>query len=139
MSPLAQKAKHAFEAYHNRHPDPSEDIWTEVAEAVVRGVLEPEAGLRQESLMRWALLVSAAIFTSVGEKEIGAALAGGSLHLAKDEPFFVLRGQDLLAPGAIDAWIRSAEIANVPEWKLEQAREVRDRMLRWNGERKHPD
>ena len=54
------------------------------------------------------------------------------------EPVFILRGRDMLAPGAVFAWAHSAEQHGVGLRKLAGAWETADRMRTWR-ERRMPD
>lgn len=140
LGPLADAAKRAFEAYHTANPDPDLNIWNEIAGAVVRALLDRNAAARPgDDPRRWAQLVAAAVYSSIGEHSFSDALSHGCLALKQGEPFFVLRGQDRLAPGAIRAWIASAEQSSVPEIKIAFAECVLETMERWGGDRKYPD
>jgi len=66
------------------------------------------------------------------------AIALLSLIQDKSEPVFVLRGQDVLAPGAIRHWCELAKEYGVSEGKVWGAREVRGACLKWKP-RKLPD
>ena len=39
----------------------------------------------------------------------------------QDEPLFLLRGQDALAPVAVSSWVNAARVAGVPKMKTDQA------------------
>lgn len=69
-----------------------------------------------------------------------------AVHLAQGEPVFVLRGQDALAPNAIEAWARSLEAAErqawtrlnfnrlgdfEPSYKVKEARAIAHDMWAW--------
>ena len=54
------------------------------------------------------------------------------------EPIFILRGQDILAPGAVFAWAHSAERHGIGLKKLAGAWEAAGKMLTWH-ERRMPD
>ena len=56
----------------------------------------------------------------------------------EDEPIFVLRAQDKLAPGAIEMWADAAEDAGVPAEKVKDARELANLMRTWPNQ-KIPD
>lgn len=58
--------------------------------------------------------------------------------LKDDEPFFILRGQDRLAPAAIDEWVRRAKINKVPHDKVMAAMMCAEAMRAYPG-RKVPD
>ncbi len=55
-----------------------------------------------------------------------------------NEPIFVLRGQDKLAPEVVREWVRLAEKVGCPPPKLNKARAVADAMDQWPV-RKFPD
>lgn len=55
-----------------------------------------------------------------------------------DEPIFVLRAQDRLAPALVRRWADEAERAGCPAGKVAEARTVADAMERWPT-RKLPD
>lgn len=56
-----------------------------------------------------------------------------------EEPVFVLRGQDILAPQAVEAWCQLAEDNDVsPSRKVREARECAEDMTAWEP-RKLPD
>jgi len=60
----------------------------------------------------------------------------GDLDLSKigeDEPVFLLRAQDLIAPHVVHGWVVAAEIAKVAEAKVEDAKKCSDAMLEWQG------
>jgi hypothetical protein len=62
-----------------------------------------------------------------------------SLDKAKDdEPIFVLRAQDLLAPDVVRGWADVAERAGCSPAKVTEAREIADAMERWPA-RRMPD
>lgn len=58
--------------------------------------------------------------------------------LKDDEPFFILRGSDRLAPKAIDEWVRAARAAKVPHDKVMEAMMCAEAMRAYPG-RKVPD
>jgi hypothetical protein len=55
-----------------------------------------------------------------------------------DEPIFVLRAQDTLAPALVRRWADEAERAGCPAVKFIEARAVADAMEQWPT-RKLPD
>jgi hypothetical protein len=57
---------------------------------------------------------------------------------AGNEPLFVLRGQDTLAPLVVEFWAKLAFQKGVPLAKRLEARRLADQMKRW-PERKVPD
>ena len=65
---------------------------------------------------------------------------GGCLDkAADDEPLFILRAQDLVAPEAIEAWCQLAETAGAPLEKVAHARLHAEAMRQWPGHKKVPD
>jgi len=58
--------------------------------------------------------------------------------LAKDEPFFILRAQDMLAPVVIRHWAGLAVRNGAPAEKVQEALAVAEAMERW-PDRKAPD
>jgi hypothetical protein len=56
----------------------------------------------------------------------------------EDEPLFVLRAQDILAPRVIRDWARMAEIKGCPLQKVQEANKIADAMEAWPN-RKYPD
>lgn len=71
------------------------------------------------------------------EPILAAELRHGCLNLHPNEPFFVLRAQDVTAAATVDHWVLINNTA--PEEKLDAARDVADRMMRWGGPRKNAD
>lgn len=62
------------------------------------------------------------------------ALKGTDPILAKigdDEPVFVLRAKDALAPGIVRAWVEAAMDAGVSLEKVAEARNLAHLMERW--------
>ena len=59
-------------------------------------------------------------------------------NLRPDEPYFVLRGQDLLAPGLVRRWATLAGEAGVNPAKVAEANRIADQMDQWR-DRKVPD
>lgn len=57
---------------------------------------------------------------------------------ADDEPIFVLRAQDRLAPETIDHWVRLARERGVSAEKIAEAERCADAMAEWPN-RKLPD
>ena len=55
----------------------------------------------------------------------------------REEPVFLLRAQDITAPGAVRDWIRRARAAGAPEAKLAKSQEHLDALVQWQLE--HPD
>ena len=50
---------------------------------------------------------------------------------AEDEPIFVLRAQDLLAPACVRTWAQLARSHGTPEAKVREAFDLADRMVAW--------
>lgn len=57
---------------------------------------------------------------------------------ADDEPIFVLRAQDMLAPALVRQWAVQAEERGCPAAKIAEARALADKMDNW-AKRKNPD
>ena len=69
-------------------------------------------------------------------------LASGCLsRVADDEPLFVLRAQDRCAPKIVRAWASFAFSQGAPVAKVEEARDLADRMEAWQNKNrvKTPD
>jgi len=61
-------------------------------------------------------------------------LADGCLSkVAEDEPVFVLRANDRLAPLVVMDWIAKAEMMGVPKEKIEGANDLLIKMWEWQG------
>lgn len=56
-----------------------------------------------------------------------------------NEPVFILRGQDLLAPATIRCWAAMARTHGVPGRKIQDALRLANEMESWHGDRKIPD
>lgn len=56
-----------------------------------------------------------------------------------DEPIFVLRAQDILAPDCIIRWIEQCQAHGVNKEKIDDALTILGAMLRWKGRKKLPD
>ncbi len=58
-----------------------------------------------------------------------------------DEPLFVLRSTDALAPEIVREWAFRAKVAGTPEEKVEEARRTADQMEDWQiaNSKKVPD
>lgn len=68
-----------------------------------------------------------------------AALGKGCLgKAAPNEPVFILRAQDRLAPMLIEEWALRAQGFGCPKEKVEEARQLAQAMRKWPG-RKNPD
>lgn len=63
----------------------------------------------------------------MGFKATDACLA----KVAPNEPIFVLRAQDALAANIVRQWASLAEIAGAPREKVEEARQLADKMETW--------
>lgn len=60
-------------------------------------------------------------------------------RIPDEEPIFILRGQDILAPETIEFWCQLAEKAGVsPSRKVMEARDLAKDMREW-PKRKRPD
>jgi len=57
---------------------------------------------------------------------------------ADDEPIFVLRAQDMLAPGTVRFWAERAAANGCPPEKVQEAYALAERMEQWPT-RKTPD
>ena len=71
-----------------------------------------------------------------------AALGKGCLgKAAVDEPVFVLRAQDKLAPVLVEEWASLAELHGTPPAKVIGARQLAREMRNWqkNNKAKYPD
>lgn len=68
-------------------------------------------------------------------REAGHCLA----NCADDEPIFVLVARDVTAPNVVRMWASDAEMENVPQEKVDGAREVALAMNKWKGRKKRPD
>jgi cob(I)alamin adenosyltransferase len=64
--------------------------------------------------------------------------AGCIAKAADDEPVFVLRAQDKLAPDLVRAWAREAERNGCPIDKCVEAMKLAEAMEAWPN-RKYPD
>lgn len=67
-----------------------------------------------------------------------AALDAGEGPLAKaapNEPIFILRAQDRLAPSVVESWADLAAALGAPFEKVREARELAESMKRW--QRRH--
>jgi hypothetical protein len=77
------------------------------------------------------------------ERVMGLKRNDGCLaKVADDEPIFVLRAQDRLAPGLIRRWADLAETYGCPAGKVKEARELALQMEEWaqvQGRGKFPD
>lgn len=62
-------------------------------------------------------------------------------EVPEDEPTFVLRAQDKIAPEIVREWAYRAAVEGAPEEKVEAARQIASRMEDWQiaNHRKVPD
>ena len=72
------------------------------------------------------------------ERERAARGEGCLGKAADDEPVFVLRGQDVLAPDLVDLWAARAQVNGCGPEKVAGARELAAKMRAW-APRKYPD
>ena len=72
----------------------------------------------------------------ISEETIAAVAA--AVEPVVEEPVFVLRAQDMLAPGIVEEWARRAEDMHINGPKVRGAREIAARMREWPN-RKMPD
>lgn len=61
------------------------------------------------------------------------------LNIADDEPVFILRAQDLIAPYCVNEWARVYEGMGGNAPKVAEAQAVAEQMVQWTGKRKFPD
>lgn len=70
--------------------------------------------------------------TAKEEREAAARGEGCLGKAADDEPVFVLRAQDYIAPWAVKSWVSHALATNrVPSAKIEEAMRLCDQMRKW--------
>lgn len=60
---------------------------------------------------------------------LAAKIADGSM--SPDEPLFMLRGQDAIAPLAVREWVKTAATHGTPDAKLTEAMQLADKMDKW--------
>jgi len=74
-------------------------------------------------------------------EETAPGATGCLAKAAGDEPLFILRAKDMLAPGVVRVWVHYARASGVPEEKLNEALELAERMERWQAKhgKKVPD
>ena len=72
------------------------------------------------------------------ERERAARGEGCLGKAADDEPVFILRGQDMLAPDLVELWAEMAEGHRCDPAKVAEARELAAKMRAWPI-RKYPD
>lgn len=71
---------------------------------------------------------------------IGLLPLGSQVHLKNTtEPYFLLRGQDVISPSLVRLWADFAELHGVDVEKVAKAREVALHMDHWEGLKKKPD
>ena len=68
-----------------------------------------------------------------------AALHYLRYKVEEDEPVFILRGGDMLAPATIFAWVEGASLHRVAQPKIESAVQTAGEFLRYEGPKKLPD
>lgn len=56
---------------------------------------------------------------------------------AMDEPLFVLRAQDILAPELVREWAHRAKAKGTPQTKVDEALQLADRMVEWQDATDH--
>jgi hypothetical protein len=56
---------------------------------------------------------------------------------ALDEPVFILRAQDILAPRVVVRWAHLAEQAGTPQHKVQGALELAKQMADWQANNQH--
>lgn len=110
-------------------------VWAAVVGSILNAMKPSSGGPYSDRIVGFEM--AAHHLRVVGEADLAEWLT--SARLQPGEPVFHLRAQDRLAPGAIRAWITSAEVANVPEWKIEAARDFLEKIERWPGEKHYPD
>ena len=59
--------------------------------------------------------------------------------LGSDEPVFILRAQDIIAPYCVEKWVDVYEGMGGAATKAAEARAVAEQMVKWTGTRKFPD
>ena len=64
---------------------------------------------------------------------------GTFARAADDEPLFILRAQDTMAPIIVELWAACAEALGVPAEKVIEARLCAETMRAWEGDKKTPD
>lgn len=74
-------------------------------------------------------------------EETAPGATGCLAKAADDEPLFILRAKDMVAPGVVRVWVHYARASGTPEAKLSEALALAERMEQWqkaNG-KKVPD
>jgi len=59
------------------------------------------------------------------------------LKLHQDEPFFILRASDLIAPATVMVWANLATTHQVPDDKIREAVEQVNAMVEWQRRNQH--
>ena len=82
------------------------------------------------------------LYSSIVEAgiRIGLLPLDSQVHLKNTtEPYFLLRGQDVISPSLVRLWADFAELQDVDVEKVAKAREVALHMDHWEGTKKKPD
>ena len=98
----------------------------------VLGAPAPPPGLRREACTKRATMATKA--------EVLEALRAGYGCLGRaalDEPVFILRARDILAPKAVVRWAHLAEQAGSPQDKVRSALQVAKQMADWQANNRH--
>jgi len=98
----------------------------------VLGAPAPPPGLRREACTKRATMATKA--------EVLEALRAGCRRLGRaalDEPVFILRARDMLAPKAVVRWAHLAEQAESPQNKVRGALQVAKQMADWQANNRH--
>ncbi len=66
-------------------------------------------------------------------EETAQGATGCLAKAADDEPIFVLRAQDALAPMIVKAWAEAALKVGVPVEKIQEAVQLADQMTDWQA------
>lgn len=113
--------------------------WESIAQAVLVASAVPLTHETGQNARTRAIEMAGLWLRAAGENRLAELLETGVLDLRDEEPVFLLKGRDRLAPGTVREWIASASRANVPEWKIEAAEAALEAMERYPGDRKYPD
>lgn len=95
--------------------------------------------MSEQTTITTARADAAAILRRAGLTMLATEIEQGCLRLKPGEPFFVLRGQDVTAPGLVDEWVRQNAPTCLDENKLELARDIAQAMRSYGGPRKTAD
>lgn len=68
-------------------------------------------------------------------KECRKGTDGTLYRTAPDEPVFVLRAQDVIAPLVVEQWASVARNLGVPQHKVKRALRCAEEMRKWPGRR----